>query len=79
MNKLSELGHFLKGSSATLGLNVIKNGCEKIQHLGKGLDEKGDFEQSEEECLKQITEELKKIRSDYVIVEAALKHFYAGG
>jgi len=34
LKTLSELGHFLKGSSATLGLTKVKDSCEKIQHYG---------------------------------------------
>lgn len=76
LESLSSLGHFLKGSSATLGLNHIRNGCEKIQHLGKGKDETGNKPQSEEQCLAQIESELAKCREDYVKVEAALKKFF---
>merc|ERR1712000_228939 len=34
LEQLSALGHFLKGSSATLGLTKVKDSCEKIQHFG---------------------------------------------
>lgn len=41
LDALSSLGHFLKGSSATLGLIKVKDACEAIQHLGAKLDERG--------------------------------------
>jgi len=73
---LSSLGHFLKGSSATLGLNLLKQSCEKIQHWGHGKDETGTKDESEEVCLKAITNELKKLKKDYITVEKALRKFY---
>jgi len=76
LESLSSLGHFLKGSSATLGLNHLRNSCEKIQHLGHGKDETGLKDESDEYCLKSIEVELGKLRTDYVKVEAALKKFY---
>ncbi|KAK6405435.1 Phosphorelay intermediate protein, partial [Oleoguttula sp. CCFEE 5521] len=38
LNALSQLGHFLKGSSATLGMTKVKDSCEKIQHYGAHKD-----------------------------------------
>ncbi len=73
---MSSLGHFLKGSSATLGLTLIKNSCEKIQHLGHGKDEKGEKDESKEFCLKAIETEVGKLRKEYVHVDKELKKFY---
>jgi osomolarity two-component system, phosphorelay intermediate protein YPD1 len=36
LTELSHLGHFLKGSSATLGFNKVKDECEKIQRESPG-------------------------------------------
>ena len=30
--RLSTLGHFLKGSSAAVGVILVRDGCEKMQH-----------------------------------------------
>lgn len=38
LTQLSEHGHFLKGSSAALGVVQVREICEKIQHLGNQLD-----------------------------------------
>lgn len=73
---LSSLGHFLKGSSATLGLNLLKQSCEKIQHWGHGKDETGTKDEKEDVCLEAITKELVKLKKDYVTVEKALRKFY---
>lgn len=35
LQSLSKLGHFLKGSSAALGIQRVRTSCEKIQHVGK--------------------------------------------
>ncbi|KAI7689245.1 hypothetical protein KC322_g11940, partial [Hortaea werneckii] len=43
--QLSALGHFLKGSSATLGLTKVKDSCEKIQHFGAHKDGTGEKEE----------------------------------
>ncbi|GAA5868447.1 hypothetical protein JCM3774_005383 [Rhodotorula dairenensis] len=39
---LSARGHFLKGSSAALGLRRVQHSCEALQHFGKRLDAHGE-------------------------------------
>lgn len=39
---LSARGHFLKGSSAALGLRRVQHSCEALQHFGKCLDAHGE-------------------------------------
>ncbi|OBZ71399.1 Multistep phosphorelay regulator 1 [Grifola frondosa] len=39
LTKLSSLGHFLKGSSAALGVAKVQASCEQIQHYGALRDE----------------------------------------
>jgi len=41
MKNLSETGHFLKSSSAVLGIRKVKDSCEKIQHYGSLKDLNG--------------------------------------
>jgi len=75
---LSSLGHFLKGSSATLGLTKVKDSCEKIQHYGQKKDEAGTTDVDDEEvCLEQIKETLVAVKEEYAEVEKVLKKFYA--
>jgi osomolarity two-component system phosphorelay intermediate protein YPD1 len=38
LQELSKKGHFLKGSSASIGLCKVKTLCEAIQHLGMNKD-----------------------------------------
>ncbi|KAI9753275.1 MAG: hypothetical protein M4579_005248 [Chaenotheca gracillima] len=78
LNNLSALGHFLKGSSATLGLTKVKDSCEKIQHLGAGKEETGQHQEPDEDkLLARIKEILGEVISDYRDAERSLKAFYA--
>ncbi|KAM3074316.1 Phosphorelay intermediate protein [Clarireedia jacksonii] len=75
---LSSLGHFLKGSSATLGLTKVKDSCEKIQHYGQKKDEAGmTDEPDEKKCLDRIKNTLAAVKEEYDEVEKVLKKFYA--
>ncbi|TDZ31192.1 Multistep phosphorelay regulator 1 [Colletotrichum sidae] len=76
LEKLSSLGHFLKGSSATLGLVKVRDSCEKIQRYGKKENEDGSPEKDEELCLKRITETLESLKTEYEDAEKILKKFY---
>jgi osomolarity two-component system phosphorelay intermediate protein YPD1 len=74
---LSSLGHFLKGSSATLGLTKVKDSCEKIQHYGQKKDEAGTTDEPDEDkCLELIRATLKAVKEEYAEVEKVLKKFY---
>ena len=77
LEELASKGHFLKGSSATLGLNKVRDSCEKMQHLGSGTDETGhqDIEDKNDsvERIKQVFAALKVEVKD---AEKRLKKFY---
>jgi len=76
--QLSSLGHFLKGSSATLGLTKVKDSCEKIQHYGQKKDEAGTADVDDEDtCLERVKETLVAVKEEYAEVEKVLKKFYA--
>lgn len=77
MEQLSELGHFLKGSSATLGMVKVRDGCEKIQRFGKNENVDGSAEPDSDLCLKRIVEAFETVKEDYNDVEAKLKNYYA--
>ncbi|KAK5120294.1 hypothetical protein LTR85_006500 [Meristemomyces frigidus] len=75
--QLSALGHFLKGSSATLGLTKVKDSCEKIQNFGAHKDETGTkAEPDAEKCLKNCKTTIEQAKIEFKEVEAALKRFY---
>ena len=77
LTELSSLGHFLKGSSATLGLTKVKDSCEKIQHYGQLKDEAGTEDiLDKDKCLSLIKDTLKAVKIEYAEVEKVLKRFY---
>ncbi|KAJ5661803.1 uncharacterized protein N7477_009419 [Penicillium maclennaniae] len=77
LEELSQLGHFLKGSSATLGLTNVKDACEKIQHYGAGKDESGSTDEPDETVsLKKIDTTLKEVKVEYAKVEKFLRRYY---
>jgi len=78
LSTLSSLGHFLKGSSATLGLTKVKDSCEKIQHYGQKKDEDGTADEPDEaKCLSRIKDALVIVKEEYAEVEKVLRKFYA--
>ncbi|KZZ87262.1 Signal transduction histidine kinase, phosphotransfer (Hpt) domain protein [Ascosphaera apis ARSEF 7405] len=77
LKELSDLGHFLKGSSATLGLTKVKEACEKIQHFGAKKDETGqNTESNDSVSLQKIKTTLTQAKEDYNDVVTLLKQFY---
>ncbi|KAJ6032714.1 hypothetical protein N7540_003446 [Penicillium herquei] len=77
LDELSSLGHFLKGSSATLGLTNVKDGCEKIQHFGAGKDETGTTTQPDDDIsLKNIKTTVDDVKIAYAKVERLLRRYY---
>ncbi|KAK4870271.1 hypothetical protein LT330_005325 [Penicillium expansum] len=77
LDELSALGHFLKGSSATLGLIKVKDGCEKIQNFGAHKDETGLIDQPDTDvCLKAIKKTLDEVKVEYRKVEKLLRRYY---
>ncbi|EOO00064.1 putative histidine phosphotransferase hpt1p protein [Phaeoacremonium minimum UCRPA7] len=78
LNELSGLGHFLKGSSATLGFNKVRDSCQIIQQYGHKLTVDGAPEPDETVCLRKITEALKALKVDFEELEKQLNKFFSG-
>lgn len=76
LDELSKLGHFLKGSSAAIGLTKVKASCEKMQHFGNMKDESGSNEITKDEALTKISNLLEKVKGEYKEAETYLKNFY---
>nr|POE54208.1 multistep phosphorelay regulator 1 [Quercus suber] len=75
--QLSALGHFLKGSSATLGLTKVKDSCEKIQHFGAKKDETGTHDEPDEDkCLANCKKTIERAEEEFKQAELALRKFY---
>ena len=65
MKKLSDLGHFLKGSSAALGVERVQAACERIQHAGKLRDEENGTDLTETQALELINDMLRDVKKYY--------------
>ncbi|TFK20004.1 histidine-phosphotransfer domain, HPT domain-containing protein [Coprinopsis marcescibilis] len=76
LKELSSLGHFLKGSSAALGLSKVQKSCEKIQNYGNLRDEDADRSLVEHEALKLITKTLARVKKEYIEAEKWLKNYH---
>lgn len=74
--KLSHLGHFLKGSSAALGVTKVQVSCELIQHYGKQWDTETNQELAPEMALAKIGPLLARVKEEYNVAEKWLKEWY---
>lgn len=72
---LSQHGHYLKGSAASLGLVRLQEQCERIQSYGlkKDLDDIGANTPWHE----RIKEALVKAREEFALVRVVLGKYYA--
>ena len=76
LESLSSLGHFLKGSSAALGLSRVQHTCEEIQHVGHLRDEKAEKDLKPSEALTVMGRLLKRVKVEYKEAQAWMKKFY---
>ncbi|KAJ3197247.1 hypothetical protein HK101_005019 [Irineochytrium annulatum] len=77
LGALSRYGHFLKGSSAALGLTKVRMSCEKLQNYGALKDEAGN-PMSEEDALARIRETLERAKAEHKEAEEYLRKLYGG-
>lgn len=75
--ELSTLGHFLKGSSAAVGVIQVRDSCEYMQHYGKKADKDGITELTEKVALEKLTDTLEQVKVQYKEAEVELRRFYA--
>jgi osomolarity two-component system, phosphorelay intermediate protein YPD1 len=76
LDELSGLGHFLKGSSATLGFNKIRDSCQIIQQYGHQLTVDGAPEPDKEVCLKRIGGAIKSVKVDTAELKKSMAKFF---
>ncbi|GAC94670.1 phosphotransmitter protein [Pseudozyma hubeiensis SY62] len=76
LTDLSTLGHFLKGSSAAVGVIKVRDSCECMQHYGKCHGEDGVSDLTEEEALEKLTVTLRDVKVQYREAAKALRAFY---
>lgn len=72
--ELSSLGHFLKGSSAALGVRKVQKSCEEIQNYGRlpGKDKNKNLD----EVLLLIKDKIAHVKAEYAQAEVWLKEYY---
>jgi len=74
---LRDIGHFLKGSSSGIGFTQLQETFGKIDNIGKGLDERGQFSsESEETRLGLIAKLLRIAKAQYNAVAVPVQRFY---
>lgn len=84
LDKLSSLGHYLKGSAAALGLNTISIECERIQNYGHKInfdnfeleDEKDIDQETDDYWVLLITDALDKARDGFEKSREALNEYF---
>jgi len=74
--QLSSLGHFLKGSSAALGVQKVTASCEDIQHYGQRRDEQADRNLTTEQALSKIHDRISEAKRDHAVAEQWLKNWF---
>ncbi|CAK5270196.1 unnamed protein product [Mycena citricolor] len=74
--ELSSLGHFLKGSSAALGIHHVQASCEKMQHYGELRDEIAGIDLKSDEALARIRVLLPATKAEYADARRWLKKWY---
>jgi len=72
---LSSKGHFLKGSSAVLGVVDVREACERIQNFGARWDLDGK-QLSAEEALSRVEESLRVAKMAFAQAEQYFRAFY---
>lgn len=73
------MGHFLKGSSATLGLINMKDAMETIQQWGLKKSKDGKpVPWPDSKFLQLISDTLAQIKDEYHEIERRMKDFYEG-
>mmetsp|Transcript_6702 Transcript_6702/g.8477 ORF Transcript_6702/g.8477 Transcript_6702/m.8477 type:complete len:147 (-) Transcript_6702:1293-1733(-) len=81
-DKISGLGHYLKGSAAALGLEKISSQCERIQNYGHKVNfdnfELKDFndQKDDEFWIKLIEDALNKARDGFAKSREALNNYF---
>lgn len=82
LDKLSSLGHYLKGSAAALGLTSISSQCERIQNYGHRVNfdnfvpETTIDKESDDYWIILIEDALDKARDGFERSELALNEYF---
>ncbi|CAG86227.1 DEHA2C10890p [Debaryomyces hansenii CBS767] len=81
-DKISGLGHYLKGSAAALGLEKISSQCERIQNYGHKVNfdnfklKDNDDQKDDEFWIKLIEDALNKARDGFAKSRKVLNNYF---
>ncbi|KAN0087764.1 Signal transduction histidine kinase, phosphotransfer (Hpt) domain containing protein [Tylopilus felleus] len=79
LTQLGKLGHYLKGSSASLGVVRVQEICENMQHFGNRIDPKEpDVNISTEDAFARIKPLLARLKDEHAAADKVLKKFLEG-
>lgn len=73
---MSRLGHFLKGSSAALGLVKITGSCQRLQRFSEFKDAEGIATITDEEAKNLIQVLLVQMQEEYQEAQTYLTSLY---
>ena len=73
---VSKLGHFLKGSSAAVGVIKVRDSCEYIQHYGKCHDTDGVTELQPDDVLNRLRQVMDNVKEQYEEARSVLRTFF---
>lgn len=76
LDEMSTLGHFLKGSSAAVGVIKVRDSCEYIQHYGKCHDTDGSTVLQPDDALKRLQKVLDDVKNQYEEARSVLRAFF---
>ncbi|KAJ1649254.1 Phosphorelay intermediate protein [Dispira simplex] len=76
LEALSRLGHFLKGSSASVGLLKVPITCGHIQNYGQLKDEKGEQNLTPDQALTLVTDAMYQLKREYAEADRFFKEFF---
>lgn len=76
LKTLSAKGHFLKGSSAALGIKKVQESCEHVQHYGAKRDEINNVNLTEEQALARVALIMPRLERDYELAAQWLRNYY---
>lgn len=76
LDRLSKLGHFLKGSSSSVGLASVSKLCALMQNYGSEKDDSGINSISKDLALKKLSKLLPDLKIEQGRAKKWLETFY---
>lgn len=76
LEEVSTLAHFLKGSSAAVGVIRVRDSCEIMQHYGTCFDADGTTELAEDDAIAKLIDTMAQVQAQYREAEATLRGFF---